>query len=209
LRFAYSSAVQGDSDFAGPITVAKLAGLRGAASALGTGIKRYTCNWQFGLCLLSLSEPSHDQAAASLVRRQCLLQLLEQPLVRSIVAKPLLAFADEGLVLRHTRVIDIVLPTQGNGGFQRAMAGRALVITITANHFQMSKLFVARASHTLFTPLVFARPGKFDTADTRRGGPYLHRLWRRSKRRCERPRGDKVATCGQIRQSNQCSRAVS
>ena len=111
MRFANSSAVQGDSDFAGPITVAKLAGLRGAASALGTGIKRYTCNWQFGLCLLSPSEPSHDQATASLVRRQCLLQLLEQPLVRRIIAEPLLATTDQRFILGHARVIDIILAT--------------------------------------------------------------------------------------------------
>jgi len=68
LRFAYSSAVQGDSDFACPITVTKLAGLRGAAAALGTGIKRYACNWQFGLCLLSLSEPSHEGQPAAIAR---------------------------------------------------------------------------------------------------------------------------------------------
>jgi hypothetical protein len=39
------------------------------------------------------------------------LQPLEQPLVRRIVAKPLLAAPDQRLVLRHTGIIDIILPT--------------------------------------------------------------------------------------------------
>jgi hypothetical protein len=44
-------------------------------------------------------------------RRQCLLQLFEQALVRGVVAEPLLATADQRLVLGHARVIDVVLPT--------------------------------------------------------------------------------------------------
>ncbi|MGA8971830.1 MAG: hypothetical protein WB496_01335, partial [Pseudolabrys sp.] len=44
-----------------------------------------------------------------MLRRQRLLQLLEKSLVRSIIAEPLLATADQRLVLRHTRVIDILL----------------------------------------------------------------------------------------------------
>jgi hypothetical protein len=38
------------------------------------------------------------------------LQLLEQPLVRSIEAEPLPATADQRLVLGHASVIDVVLP---------------------------------------------------------------------------------------------------
>ena len=51
----------------------------------------------------------------ALVSRQCSLQLFEQSLVGRVVAKPLLASADQRLGLGHTRVIDIVLPTQRNG----------------------------------------------------------------------------------------------
>jgi hypothetical protein len=40
-----------------------------------------------------------------------LLQLLEKPLVRGVVAEPLLATADQRLVLGYTGVIDIILPT--------------------------------------------------------------------------------------------------
>jgi hypothetical protein len=51
--------------------------------------------------------------SVTLIRRrhQCLLQPLEQLLVRGIVAEPLLATPDQGLVLGHARVIDVVLPT--------------------------------------------------------------------------------------------------
>jgi hypothetical protein len=47
--------------------------------------------------------------------RQCLLQLLEQPLIGRIVSKPLLATPNQRLILGHTSVIDIILPTQRNG----------------------------------------------------------------------------------------------
>src|SRR5262245_29786969 len=52
---------------------------------------------------------------SALVRRQRLLQLLEQPLVRGIVAEPLLATADQRLILGHAGVIHIILPTQRDG----------------------------------------------------------------------------------------------
>ena len=48
-------------------------------------------------------------------RHQCLLQPLEQLLVGGIVAKPLLATPDQRLIFSDTRVIDIILPTQGDG----------------------------------------------------------------------------------------------
>jgi hypothetical protein len=48
-------------------------------------------------------------------KRQRFLQLLKQPPVGSIVAEPFLATADQRLVLGHTRVIDVFLPTQGEG----------------------------------------------------------------------------------------------
>ena len=43
------------------------------------------------------------------------MQLLEQPLVRGVVAKPLLTTTDQRLVVCNARIIDIVLPTQSNG----------------------------------------------------------------------------------------------
>jgi hypothetical protein len=57
--------------------------------------------------------PKEHFARLALVRRrrQRLLQLLEQPFVRGIVAEPLLATADQRLVLGNARVIDVVLPT--------------------------------------------------------------------------------------------------
>ena len=53
-----------------------------------------------------------DEPKRTLVRRrQGFLQLLKQPAVGGIVAEPFLATADQRLVLGHTRVIDVVLPT--------------------------------------------------------------------------------------------------
>jgi hypothetical protein len=69
-----------------------------------------------------------DGPERSLIRRrhQCLLQLLEQPLVRGIVAEPLLATADQRLVLGHARVIDV-----GRSGFAVSPPSRSSALTAT------------------------------------------------------------------------------
>ena len=51
--------------------------------------------------------------SSSLLLHQRLLQLLEQPLVRSLVSKPPLAAANQCLGLGHARVVE--LPTQRYG----------------------------------------------------------------------------------------------
>jgi hypothetical protein len=60
----------------------------------------------------TLAKSRHFAARGSfMLRRQRLLQFLEQLLVRGIIAEPLLAAADQRFVISHTSVIDTVLPT--------------------------------------------------------------------------------------------------